>query len=386
MTDFQTGIITLMKSAFMEECGQLPKDFSLEAVESFAIKQNIVTLVYDGAVRCGFSTSNPVMQRLFHRYVKLVLHSERQQVEMERIFRHFDENKIDYIPLKGCNMKQLYPKPELRYMGDADILVRENQYDKIQEIMTGLGFAEKKANGYHYEWENSSLRVELHISLVSSKNSVFYGYWRDCWERATLVSGTRYMLLPEDDFLFQLTHFAKHYSGPGIGCRYLLDMWVFLRAHPNMNQTYLERELLRLQLTAFYQNLSKLIQVWFENDEIDDRSELMTDFLFSGSSWGSWQNEQLSWAARTKDCQSGTVVSPIMTKILPPLSSMKYRYPILQKCIFLLPVCWLWRIVQALFFDKRKRKAGIHFLTNVSSESVAQYRASIEYVGLFFEE
>ena len=31
--------------------------------------------------------------------------------------------------------KKLYPKPELRVMGDADILIREEQYDKIKPVM-----------------------------------------------------------------------------------------------------------------------------------------------------------------------------------------------------------------------------------------------------------
>ena len=35
-----------------------------------------------------------------------------------------EENGIDYLPLKGYNLKKLYPKPELRTMGDADVLIR----------------------------------------------------------------------------------------------------------------------------------------------------------------------------------------------------------------------------------------------------------------------
>ena len=46
------------------------------------------------------------------------------------------------MPLKGCNMKALYPSPELRVMGDADILIRVEQYDRIRPIIQSLGFEE----------------------------------------------------------------------------------------------------------------------------------------------------------------------------------------------------------------------------------------------------
>ena len=53
MTNFQTGIITIMSCAITGERSQLPDGFSIEEAESFAVKQNIVTLIYDGAVKCG---------------------------------------------------------------------------------------------------------------------------------------------------------------------------------------------------------------------------------------------------------------------------------------------------------------------------------------------
>lgn len=36
----------------------------------------------------------------------------------------FDAGGIDYMPLKGSILKDLYPRHEMRMMGDADILIR----------------------------------------------------------------------------------------------------------------------------------------------------------------------------------------------------------------------------------------------------------------------
>ena len=388
MTDFQTGIITLMKCAITGERAQLPDGFSMEEAETFAVKQNITTLIYEGAVICGISPKEPVMQRMFQRYVQLMMHSERQLMEAERIFKAFDENGIDYLPLKGCNMKNLYPKPELRYMGDADILIRTEQYDQIRCIMTELGFSEHKKNDcdYHYHWSNAHLHVELHKSLLSSTNKQLYDYWGIGWNRAKITSGSHFTMCVEDDYLFLLTHFAKHYIGPGIGCRYLLDLWLFLHSYRNLDQFYLEEELSKLHLLAFYQNLRKLIQVWFENAETDDRSDCMTDFLFSGSSWGNWKNGQLSSVVKKTKNHSYNKITLMWWKLFPSLPSMTCRYPILRKYSILLPLCWFWRIMCALLVDPRKRKISMHFLANVTSESIADYKHNLQYVGLYFEE
>ena len=107
MTVFQKGIITLMKCAITGKGEPLPAGFSLEEAEEFAQKQHILTLVYYGAVVCGIDKKDPVMQRMFLKYLQLMLRSERQMGEVARIFQAFDENEIDYLPLKGVNVSSI---------------------------------------------------------------------------------------------------------------------------------------------------------------------------------------------------------------------------------------------------------------------------------------
>ena len=382
MTDFQTGIIALMRCAFTGERTKLPEGFSIDEAEIFSAKQHITTLIYDGAVKCGVSPKEPAMQRMFRRYVQLMLRSEGQMAEVEQICKTFDENGIDYLPLKGCNMKKLYPKPELRYMGDADILIRQEQYDRIRPIMLALGLAEGAEYYHEYHWSNANIHMELHKAFVPSTTHDMYAYWGSGWDKAKNSSGTRYVLSHEDDFLFQFTHFAKHYCGPGIGCRYLLDLWVFLRTHPDLDDAYLERELSKLKLLEFYRNIRRLISVWFEGRETDDRMDFMTEFLFSGSSWGNWKNGQVAKAAKNRPTGGQNKVALMLEKLFPPLSRMVFDYPILKKAAFLLPVCWLLRIVHVLLFDPANRKKGMYVLKNVSGDTISDYKIHMQYVGL----
>lgn len=386
MTDFQTGIIALLKCAITEAGTQLPDGFSIEEAESFAVKQNIITLVYEGAVLCGISPKETAMQRLFQRYVQLMIHSERQLMEVERIFKAFDENGIDYLPLKGCTMKKHYPKPELRYMGDADILIRSEQYDRIQTVMEKLGFERGLENDYEYHWRNPGLNVELHKSLVSSANGFFYDYWKDVWNRAQNPAGTRFLLSSEDDLLFQLIHFAKHYRKSGIGVRYLLDLWVFLKTHPNLDEAYLEQELSRLNLSAFYQNVRDLMCAWFEDGEPTGKIDFITDYLFSGNSWGSWKNTQVYNVCAKNGSNSIGKISFLVSKLFPPLTTMRFQYPLLKKMPVLLPVFWILRLEKYWIRNPKNRKKTMYIMTNVSDEMVNRQQEHMKYVGLSFQE
>ena len=386
MTDFQIGIITLMKCAITGESTTLPEYFSLEKAEAFAVKQSIITLVYEGAVLCGISPKEPVMQRMFQRYVQLMLHSERQMMEVERVFKAFDENGIDYLPLKGCTMKKHYPKPELRYMGDADILIRTEQYDRIQLVMEELGFKKGLENDYEYHWEKSSLNVELHKSLVSSANGFFYEYWKGVWSSAKNSAGTRFALSSEDDLLFQLIHFAKHYRKSGIGVRYLLDLWIFLQTHPNLDDSYLERELSNLNLLEFYRNILDLICAWFEGGITTEKTDFMTDYLFSGNSWGSWKNTQVYNIRAKKGSASHRKVSFLISRLFPPLAIMTFQYPLLKKIPVLLPVFWFLRWRKLWISNPKNRKKAMYIITTVSDEMVNKRQEHMQYVGLNFED
>lgn len=224
MNDVQRGLALLMKSAITGEACALPETFSMEKASDTIKRHKIATLAYDGAIRCGIERNLPEMQRLFQEYCRIMLHSEGQLRAVTEICRAFDENGIDYMPLKGCNLKRIYPKPELRQMGDADILVRKEQYARIRPILRSMGFEEGMESDHEWAWHRKDLYLELHRRLIPSYNEDYYAYFGDGWRLAKCSQGTRYALSREDEFIFIFTHFAKHFRDGGAGCRYVLDL------------------------------------------------------------------------------------------------------------------------------------------------------------------
>lgn len=387
MNDLQRGVLTLLRSAITGEKLALPEGFVLEDAEEIIKRHHIATLAYTGAAQCGIPTNTPLMQKLFRQYCLIMMQSERQMQAAQRIFDAFDAAGIDYLPLKGCNMKALYPKPELRVMGDADILIRVSQYERIRPIMLELGFEEQVESDHELIWHSSDLHVELHKRLIPSYNKDYYAYFGDGWRLAKFDAGTRYTLVVEDDFVYQFTHFAKHYRDGGIGCRQVTDLWVYLRTYPDLDEAYIEAELRKLQLLEFYQNIRRLIGVWFDGAQSDERTEFITGFIFSGGSWGNWEAHVLS-AEVKKSKAAGSIVrgrfKSILTTIFPPASAITAVYPILKKSPWLLPLIWPLRWIQVLLFRRKNLKIKSRELQIASADRIQSHQEALNYVGLDF--
>lgn len=387
MTDFQQGIITLMKCAITGNCDQLPANFSLEEAEAFARKQSITTLVYDGAIQCGISDKAPAMQQMFRQYLQLMLYSEGQMAQIKGIFSAFDKNRIDYLPLKGCRIKELYPKHEFRYMGDGDILIRTAQYDKIAAIMAALGFARGRETDHELHWRKPELFLELHKHLIPSFNKDYYAYYQDPWQRARVDQGTRYTFSPEDEFIHLFVHMAKHYRSEGIGCRYILDLWIFMRAHSTLNYQYVEQELKKLRLLEFYRNIRRLVQCWFEGDIPDEKVQFMTDYIFSGGSWGNAEHRQhvaYYHSAKKSDRGLCTKARFLFSRLFPPSREIAWRYPVVSQYPVLIPIFWLFRLVQILLFDRRRIRHMANVLADKNADQANAFYVSLQYVGLDF--
>ena len=265
MNAMQRGVITLIKSAITGQVYPLPEEFHMDDAMEWIRRHHMIPLVYDGAVRCGISPNTPVMKRLFKSYCKAMLISEGQMRQFHRICQAFDKAGVDYMPLKGCRMKGLYPKPELRQMGDVDILIRMEQYDRVTEVMSDLGFVPGLESDHELVWQHPELYAELHKRLIPSYNRDLNACFGIGWDLAKIRRGNCCAMTVEDEMVYLFTHFAKHYRDGGIGCRHVTDLWVFRRANPGLDEAYVRRELEKLHLLEFYDNILALIECWFED-------------------------------------------------------------------------------------------------------------------------
>ena len=230
MTDYQKEILSLLNASLK---GTEPVGVDLRNIRSvyrFAEAQQMVGALYPGALGVPGFEEHPVNQDFLARYCGYLGHDAGQMEALEAIFSAFEKEGITYMPLKGTLLKDLYPSPEMRTMGDADILIRPEEYKRIEKIMVGLDCRFESESDHEYNWlAANGTHIELHKCLIPSYNKDYYAYFGDGWRFAHPCEGSRFRheMSPEDTFVFLFTHFAKHYRDQGVGMKYVVDFYVF---------------------------------------------------------------------------------------------------------------------------------------------------------------
>lgn len=388
MDSNKSSIIKLIYSALTGEKQQLPEDFSLSEAVAVAKKHGITVMLYYGALNCGVSQTEPLMQELFMYTCKNIAVSEQQMHSVAEIFAAFDKAEIDYMPLKGTLLKKMYPKTEMRSMGDADILVKTAQYEKIKPVMSRLGFSEILESDHELIWnKKGALHLELHKRLIPSYNKDYYAYFGDGWRLAKVKNGTRYEMTDEDQMIYLFTHYAKHYRDAGIGIRHIVDLWVYRKNRPDLDEEYIKTELEALQLYDFYVNTVKTLSVWFEGGEPDSKTDFITHIIFNSGIYGTKEAHILSEAVKISKTQGSSDkvrAKKLQNLIFLPYPYMCEKYPFLKKVPFLLPVMWIVRIFTAILFKRDSIKRNQENLEKMTVQSIDSYQQSLNFVGLDF--
>jgi len=386
MNDVQQGIITLIRSALTGQALSVPEGFDLETAYPQILRHGILTLAYDGALLCGIDRKLPVMRKLFRGYVKALMQNENQMSMLQQVCGAFDEAGIDYMPLKGATLKAIYPKPEHRLMGDADVLIRTEQYDQIRPIMLKLGMREHIESDHEYIWVCPSLHLELHKRLIPSYNRDYYRYFGDGWRLTKNQKDNQYGMTHENEYIYLFTHFAKHYRDGGIGCRHLVDLWVYRQTH-QLNESYLSEELNQLRLLTFERNIRDVLAVWFEDERETEKTAFITDVIFQSGSWGSKETRAASLgtknAAISGSIQKGRMLRTAQV-VFPNAAVLRRRYPVLEKHPSLLPIFWSMRWVTVLLFRREKLQKEYEELRMTNPAAVKTYQQALHYVGLDF--
>ena len=388
MNDLQRGVINIIKSTLTGEKFSLPNNFNFSDGVRIAKKHKIEVLFYYGALNYGCKQYEPLMQELFTIVCGIIAINEQQMYALKEIFSAFDKEKIDYLPIKGILLKQLYPKPEMRSMSDMDILIRYEDYlEKIIPVMKNLGFEEGRVSDNELVWNKPMICIELHRRLIPSYNKDYYAYYGDGWRLAKLCSGSRYSMTDEDQMIYLFTHFAKHYRDSGIGIRHMVELWVFRSHCKNLDDEYIKAELKKLQLYNFYENIIYTLKVWFEQKENNEVSDFITQIIFNSGVYGTRETHVLSDAlklSKIKGQKNKLQKAKLITEIFPPYNYMKRRYTVLDNNSWLLPALWLVRLVDAVFFRRKNVSTKFSKIKLIDDKSVADYQESLNYVGLDF--
>ena len=376
MENRQKFFIHVLSCAFEKKSIEfIPENIDWDKLFYSASKHKMSHLFYDVFKRSEIKLEKDVEEKFLKAYKSAFKKSAVFDAEFEYISEAFSDNKIKFLPLKGAVIKNYYPEANMRTMSDLDILLEEKDRKKAKEIMLEAGYEITLDNVTHEDvfYKPPLMNIELHYSPVPKDHSE-YDYYQKIIPQLLNPENLWYY---EDQYVYLIAHTAKHFRSGGIGVRAVADIFFFNR-HNFSDKNYIENELKKLSLSGFEKQMKSLGKMWFENGEENDDLKLIGNYVLGSGAFG--LNKQL--VLSNKKVKNGSKNSFVFSRIFPSKNKMVTAYPSLNKFPILLPVFWVLRIFNAVFFKKDKLKSDIKSVGNIDKINVDFFEKVLEKSGL----
>ncbi|PNT93567.1 hypothetical protein CDQ83_08730 [Clostridium thermosuccinogenes] len=356
----------------------------------YADVHHVIGLVYSALPKSGeFTGADERLLEQFKKETALTIVGQIQHIrQVAYVLGKFKEVNIPVILLKGLVVRGLYPLPELRTMCDADVLVKESDLGKVDELMKNIGYAEGEKSPVHVSYFNKDYnRIEVHWTIEDRRFfNDEYGLEEDMWQRAEKTKIGEIEALsfaPEDLALHLCIHMAVHIITGGFGIRQLCDLVLLVekKGYSINWQSFCEK-MEKWGIEKFVSALFMLCNQLFHMpipDEIEkntsridmDIVDNLAEDIISGGVYGKkdlpyiFANE-MAYDHEGRHAGSTTGVMMRLLKLLfPPWDRLSDQYAYARKYKILLPVAWLHHIISGI----RRREYGwnekIRFLKSV---------------------
>lgn len=387
MEKLHRNLLSIIKSALTGEVVDIDDDLDYKQLFALSKIHHITPLVFDGIYKAKGNFDGIEQYRNYT--FQLIGRDQNQLYYLKKLESLFSDNGIDYMLLKGSSIKKYYPSSEFRIMGDIDVLIKESQYKNIKPLLTQIGFTERVDSDHELIWTNNSrVIIELHKRLIPSYNDDYYSYYINPWEKAVYQSNHSFSMSKEDEYIYIFTHLTKHYRDGGIGLRHLIDIWFFALKHSLLNKTYINKELEKLGLLTFHNNIIDTLDVWFNGKEETELTNYITKRIIESGAFGLKEWHNLANAARATartDSATSAKTKTLFRLIFLPLDEMKKKYPVLEKLPVLLPLMWVIRWINAIFNKRKTITEETNKLNYMDNQLVDNYNKELEKVGLKFD-
>lgn len=250
-------------------------------------------------------------------------------------------NRIQGAPLKGIIIKDDYPNPYMRHMGDLDFYVKPEERNTIRTLMESIGgvFSGSESGDYQFNL-NEQIRVEFHGRLLYRKSDK----WIENYPDWTFVDEEHSCLSEEGYALNLIGHTVKDLSESGLGIRYILDQWVYRHRHqpqPNWDTVYA-----RLREDGIYevaQNIYNLSEYLFGDGHNSELISEMAEYVLDCGLYGDVKKNVAAEIAK-----AGGEKRAILHQIFRNRKEFENRFVWLKKYPFMLPAAWGLRLLQSV--------------------------------------
>ena len=344
--DATEGVIYLIKCAVNEQISdyELIYSLDLDAVYTFAQKHMLTAIVGMSLRKAGVETKEFKQAIAAAQRKTILLENERRQV-----FNALDESHIWHMALKGCVLKDWYPRFGMRESADVDVLIDKGYEKQVKEIMVNLGFTVTAyGNGHSDNYHKAPLsNFEIHPELFGpGHREIDNQYYNNVKERLIQISDFEYVFSPNDFYVFAISHEHKHYSGGGTGLRSILDTYVMIKKL-KLDWQYIASETEKLGIKDFEEKNRSLATHLFGEGDLTEADKEMLQYVVKSGTYGTVQN-----AINNKvEKYGGGLIGRaryISSRILLPMDTVKRHYPMFYKYKVLLPFLPIHRLLKGI--------------------------------------
>lgn len=285
-----------------------------------------------------------------------------------KILHSADKDNIPVILLKGLVLRDYYPNPGLRTMGDADLLVHREDLNRFRKILCSFGYRECEATVKHLGFYHPEyLRIEVHWILSNKEVEEQIAFFSDeVWENAVRAKGygeNILILSPQDQFLHLILHTVNHIEASGFGLRQLCDLTLFVEASVSSlswdnifsraehfglsHYTYAVLEICNRLFDCKFPGLQNFA---LQGDE--DYVQLFIEDIIHSGVYGNRSIERnastsiLKILKLSNYSESHSLFLFWIKILFPPASGLGQRYAYVKKHPIMLPAAWIHRIIR----------------------------------------
>ena len=230
---------------YKENMSRIIDGINWQQLYSFASKQAILALCFDGIERLGNDYSeelkkNPIAKDLLMTWMGVSQQIRRQNMKVNvvasKLYSMLREDGLRCCILKGQGNALMYPNAYSRNPGDIDVWVNASR-EHITE------YAKKHFNlgddirYHHLETSLDGVPVELHFFPCTMNNPIYNARLQKWFKRnadlqcsnvVSLPDGIGEIAIPTTAFnvIYQLTHLYHHFFDEGIGMRQIIDYFL----------------------------------------------------------------------------------------------------------------------------------------------------------------
>ncbi|MBQ3079717.1 MAG: nucleotidyltransferase family protein [Clostridia bacterium] len=357
-TEEQKLVLSLLKSVFAPDASiEIPEDLDVKHLSVFSQQQGVLSFVIDQSIRRKLPISNEWLSSWQILEYKKALKNERMMKAQNSVISWFEKAGISSIILKGTSSAAYYPHPEVRSMGDIDILVERKRLEDACRIMEENGYKQLElTHEYHVVYVNGEIFVEIHHTASDvpdspggdAAKSIMEGFLTGI-QRKNVLGYEIPVMAEENQGIILMIHIERHMQQGGVGFRQLMDWAAFFsktdrsfftdRLLPMFDSCGLKKFALAVsKLCAVYLGVHASDMDLFEDID-DELCDMLMENLIRSGNMGKAEKGSLRGMFADRDSAGSDKKHGFMRAFIKKAKVQAQRnFPAAKKLPFLLPV------------------------------------------------